>query len=137
MTQYLLDTNVISELRKPKPHGAVVAWVAGLRPEQIFLSSVTLGELQIGVERVRHQNAQKAWEIENWLDAIAGSTAVLPMDSACFREWARLIADKSNELLEDAMIAATVRVHRLTVATRNVRDFAHLKVEVVNPFVRA
>jgi predicted nucleic acid-binding protein len=137
VTQYLLDTNIISELRKPKPHGAVVSWVAGLRPEQIFLSSVTLGELQIGVERVRRQDTQKASEIENWLDAIAGSMAVLPMDSACFREWARLIAGKSDELLEDAMIAATARVHRLTVTTRNVRDFAHFKVEVVNPFTRA
>jgi toxin FitB len=137
VTQYLLDTNVISELRKAKPHGAVISWVAGLRPEHISLSSVTLRELQIGVERVRQQDAQKASEIESWLDSIAASMAVLPMDSACFREWARLIAGKSDELLEDAMIAATARVHRLTVATRNVRDFTHFKVEVVNPFVRA
>ena len=137
MTQYLLDTNVISELRKSKPHGAVVSWVAGLRPEQIFLSSVTLGELQVGVERVRRHDGQKASEIERWLDSIAVSMAVLPMDSACFREWARLIAGKSDELMEDAMIAATARIHRLTVATRNVRDFAHFKVEVVNPFARS
>jgi toxin FitB len=135
--QYLLDTNVISELRKPKPHGAVVSWVRGLRPDQILLSSVTLGELQIGIERVRRQDSQKAQEIENWLDAIAGSMSVLPMDSACFREWGRLVAAKSDDLLEDAMIAATARVHRLTVATRNVRDFAHFKVEVVNPFALA
>ncbi len=134
MTQYLLDTNIISELRKPKPHGAVVSWISELRPEQIFLSAVTLGELQIGVERVRQQDSQKAAEIESWLDSIENSMAVLPMDSVCFREWARLIARKSDDLLEDAMIAAMARVHRLTVATRNVRDFADFKVEVVNPF---
>jgi toxin FitB len=134
VTQYLLDTNIISELRKPKPHGVVVSWVSELRPEQIFLSAVTLGELQIGVERVRQHDSQKAAEIERWLDSIENSMAVLPMDSGCFREWARLIANKSNELLEDAMIAAMAHVHGLTVATRNVRDFANFKVEVVNPF---
>jgi predicted nucleic acid-binding protein len=132
--RYLLDTNVISELRKSKPHGAVVSWISALRPEQIFLSSVTLGELQIGVERLRRHDAQKASEIERWLDSVEGSMAVLPMDSACFREWGRLIAEKSEDLLEDAMIAGTARVHRLTVATRNVRDFTHFKVRVVNPF---
>jgi predicted nucleic acid-binding protein len=134
VTQYLLDTNIISELRKLKPHGAVVSWVSELRPEQIFLSAVTLGELQIGVERVRQHDSQKAAEIERWLDSIENSMAVLPMDSACFREWARLIAHKSDDLLEDAMIAAMAQVHGLTVATRNVRDFANFKVEVVNPF---
>jgi predicted nucleic acid-binding protein len=134
VTQYLLDTNIVSELRKPKPHGAVVSWISKLRPEQIFLSAVTVGELQIGVERVRQHDNQKAVEIERWLDSIENSMAVLPMDSACFREWARLVAKKSNDLLEDAMIAATAQVHGLTVATRNIRDFTELKVEVVNPF---
>jgi predicted nucleic acid-binding protein len=134
VTRYLLDTNVISELRKPRPHGAGVAWVSGLRPEQIFLSSVTLGELQIGVERLRWHDGQKASEIERWLDALQASMSVLPMDSACFREWARLIAGKPDNLLEDAMIASTARIHRLTVATRNVRDFADFMVEVANPF---
>jgi toxin FitB len=134
LSHYLLDTNVISELRKPKPHGAVVAWMSELLPEQIFLSAVTIGELQIGIERVRRQDGRKAVEIEGWLNALAASISVLPMDSACFREWARLLKGKSNDLLEDAMIAATSRVHGLTVATRNVRDFEHFEVEVVNPF---
>ncbi len=114
----------------------MVAWISGLHAEQIFLSSVTLGELQIGVELVRPQDSEKAAEIERWLDSIESSMAVLPMDSVCIREWARLIADKSDDLLEDAMIAATARVHKLTVATRNARDFTHFKVEVVNPFAR-
>jgi predicted nucleic acid-binding protein len=132
--KFLLDTNVVSELRKPKPHGAVVAWLNGLRDEQLFLSAVTLGELQAGIERTRAQDAAKALEIESWVDQLADSVQVLPMDALCFREWARLINGNSDTLVEDAMIAATARVHGLTVATRNERDFAALGVALLNPF---
>lgn len=134
MTRYLLDTNVISELRKPKPHGGAVAWVKTLRVEQIFLSAVTIGELQAGIELTRKNDAGKAREIENWLNLVEVSFAALPMDSACFREWARLMTGKSPELIEDAMIAATARVHGLEVATRNERDFRKFQVGAFNPF---
>ena len=134
MSKYLLDTNVISELRKPKPHGAVVAWVGGLDASQIFLAAATLGELQVGIERTRKQDPDKAREIEAWVDGLAGSFRVLPMDGACFREWARLMHGKPGDLLEDGMIAATARIHDLTVATRNARDFHRLGVRVVDPF---
>jgi hypothetical protein len=134
VTRYLLDTNVISELRKPKPHGAVVAWMNTLRLEQIFLSAVTIGELQAGVERTRRNDAAKAREIEAWLGQVEASFAALPMDSACFREWARLMEGKSPELIEDAMIAATARIHGLSVATRNERDFQQFQVGAFNPF---
>jgi toxin FitB len=134
MKKYLLDTNVISELRKLKPHGAVLAWLRDLREEQIFLSAVTVGELQAGVELTRQQDPTKAGEIETWVDQLADSYQVLPMDTLCFREWARLMTGKPEQLMEDGMIAATARVHALTVATRNVRDFQQLKVAVLNPF---
>ncbi len=134
MTRYLLDTNVVSELRKPKPHGAVVAWMKTLRAEQIVLSAVTVGELQAGVELTRRNDAAKALEIEAWLTMVEASFTALPMDSACFREWARLMAGKSSELIEDAMIAATARVHGLDVATRNERDFRQFHVRAFNPF---
>ena len=134
MKRFLRDTNVVSELRKPKPHGAVVAWLSQLRDEQLFLSAVTLGELQAGIERTRAQDAKKAEEIEGWVDQLADSIQVLPMDALCFREWARLMKRKSDHLIEDAMIAATARVHGLTVATRNERDFATLGVTLLNPF---
>ena len=134
MEKYLLDTNVISEVRKAKPHGGVLAWLAGLREEQIFLSAVTLGELQRGIERSRLQDPKKARVIELWLEKVAESFQVLPMDSACFREWARLMEAKQEHLLEDAMIAATARVNGLTVATRNERDFAPFAVDLFNPF---
>ena len=134
MNRYLLDTNVISELRKPKPHGAVVTWLQGLREDQIYVSVVTLGELQRGIERTRGQNASKAREIETWLDQVEASSNLLSMDAGCFREWARLMEGKSEHLLEDAMIAATARVHQLKVATRNTDDFALLDVSFFNPF---
>jgi len=134
VTRYLLDTNVVSELRKPKPHGAVVAWMKTLRAEQIFLSAVTVGELQADVELTRRNDAAKAREIEAWLTMVEASFTALPMDSACFREWARLMAGKSPQLIEDAMIAATARVHGLDVATRNERDFRQFQVGAFNPF---
>jgi predicted nucleic acid-binding protein len=132
--RYLLDTNVISELRKTRPHGAVVAWLETLRPEQIFLSSVTMGELQTGVELTRRQDAVKANELDSWLTFVESTFAFVPVDAACFREWARLMADKSDTLREDAMIAATARIHGYTVATRDEKNFKHLGVEVFNPF---
>ena len=134
MNKYLLDTNVISELRKPKPHGAVVDWIEGLDGRQIFLSAVTLGELQAGIERTRKQNPPKAEEIEAWVDRLAGSFQVLPMDGACFREWARRMHGQADDLLEDGMIAATAHIHDMTVATRNTRDFRRLGVRVFDPF---
>jgi toxin FitB len=132
--KYLLDTNVVSELRGPKPHGGVLAWLKKLRDEQIFLSAVTFGEFQRGIERTRAQNRTKAEEIESWVERLAGTSQILPMDTSCFREWARLMEGEQEHLLEDAMIAATARIHGLVVATRNDKDFAQLNVQVENPF---
>ena len=134
MTRYLLDTNVVSELRKWKPHGAVVAWLETLRVEQIFISAATMGEMQAGVELTRRQDPIKAREIESWLTSVELSFMCLPMDSACFREWSRLMAGKPESFRDDAMIAATARIHGLTVATRDEKDFKHLGVDIVNPF---
>jgi predicted nucleic acid-binding protein len=134
LTRYLLDTNVVSEVRKPKPHGAVLSWINELQADQIYLSAVTIGELQTGVELTRRQNPVKAVEIELWVDQLAESLQVLPMDARCFREWARLMEGKAERLLEDVMIAATARIHHLTVATRNEKDFKHLGVQVLDPF---
>lgn len=134
---YLLDTNVVSELRKPKPHGAVLQWIQDIPDVDLHISAVTIGEIQAGIELTREQDPAKATELEQWLELVSGSFNVVPMDAVVFRAWARLMHRTSNTLYEDAMIAATAKVHKLTVATRNVKDFKSFEVSVVNPFVAA
>ncbi len=134
MSKYLLDTNVVSETRKSRPHGAVMQWLREMELGSTFLSAVTLGELQVGIERTRRQDPLKAEEIDRWADQLAATYEVLPMDTRCFREWGRIMDGKQPDLLEDAMIAATARVHGLIVATRNERDFKQLEVRTFNPF---
>lgn len=134
MPGYLLDTNVVSELRRVQPHSAVVAWLRSIPNADLHLSAVTIGELQAGVEITREQDPEKAAEIEGWLERVAETYNVIPMDARAFRAWARLLHRRSDDLLEDAMIAATAQVHDLTVATRNVRDFADLGIETFDPF---
>jgi hypothetical protein len=131
---YLLDTNVISEMRKPRPHGAVLAWLRLQPHDALSVSAMTLLELQQGAERTRRQDAAAAQRIDVWINQIASAFSVLPLDGAICREGARLLAGKSEDLFEDGLIAATARVHHLTVATRNLRDFAHFQVPVFNPF---
>ena len=131
---YLLDTNVIYELRKPKPHGAVLAWLKSVDDSHLNISAVTLGEIQAGIELTREQDSAKAAEIESWLELVAASYNVLPMDASAFRDWAKLMHRQSDKLYEDAMIAATAKAHGLQVVSRNVADFKALGLTVFNPF---
>ena len=131
---YLLDTNVVSELRKPRPHGAVLAWLNGVDDANLHLATVTLGEIQAGIELTREQDPGKASEIEAWLDLVSLSYNVLPMDGPAFRCWARLMHRQSDTLYEDAMIAAIAKVNHLTVVTRNGADFKPFDVPLLNPF---
>jgi predicted nucleic acid-binding protein len=131
---YLLDTNVVSELRKVRPHGVVVSWIASVADADLYLCAVTLGEIQAGIELTREQDAAKAAEIEAWANQVAAAYNVLPMDAATFQLWAKLMHRQSNTTYEDAMIAACALVHKLTVVTRNVRDFEHFQVSLFNPF---
>ena len=81
---YLLDTNVVSELRRPRPHGAVLDWIADVPAEQLFVSAVTVGEIQAGIEITREQDEAKAEELEDWLDKVLASYGVLQMDAPAF-----------------------------------------------------
>lgn len=131
---YLLDTNIVSETRKPRPHPAILAWIGSVDKNDMFLAAVTLGELQKGVELTRRQNQQKALEIGEWIDRLAAVYEILPAGDLIFREWARMLRGRTEPKWEDALIAATARVHRLIVVTRNVRDFQAFDVKVLNPF---
>ncbi len=131
---YLLDSNVVSELRKPRPYGAVLAWLESVDDASLHLATVTLGEIQAGIELTREQDTEKAAEIESWLDQVTDSYNVLAMDGPAFRCWAKLMHRKSDTLYEDAMIAAIAKVHGLTVVTRNVADFSSFGIGVLNPF---
>jgi predicted nucleic acid-binding protein len=132
---YLLDTNVVSELRRTRPHGAVLAWLRAVPDSDLHVSAVTIAELQAGIEITREQDPAKADEIEQWLDRVAETYNILPMDAQTFRSWARLMHRRSSAIIEDAMIAATALVQNLTVVTRNVRDFHPFGVRTIDPFL--
>lgn len=131
---YLLDTNVISELRKRQPHGAVLEWIQKVPEESLHVSAVTLGEIQAGIEITREQDEAKAAQIEGWLDDLSQTYNVIDVDAAVFRRWAQLMHGRNDHHLEDALIAATALIHDLTVATRNTKDFKPFGVKLINPF---
>lgn len=131
---YLLDTNIISELRRPSCHGAVRAWRNSVPEHRIAIPGIVLAELQDGVELARRQSPLKAVELDHWIDRVAAAYRIIPMDGDIFREWSRMMAGRSPHLMQDAMIAATARLLHFIVVTRNVQDFVLFGVQVLNPF---
>jgi toxin FitB len=131
---FLLDTNIISELRKPKPHGAVVAWISGIDAADLYLSVVTFGEIQTGIEITRTQDQAKAELLTLWADALAQTSNIIAVDATIFRRHSRLMHGTTHDVWEDALIAATALEKGATVVTRNVRDFESFGVKVLNPF---
>ena len=131
---YLLDTNVAAQPRKPTPHGAVVAWVSAQDATHLYLSAMTIAELQRGVEITREQDVEKARQIEDRLEQLIVSGQVLAINAPACRHGARLMHRQSDTSTEDAFIAATTIVRRLVVVMRNVRDFKAFNVEMLNPF---
>jgi len=131
---YLLDTNIISELRRPKPHGAVLEWYKNITEENLFISAVSIGEIQAGIELTRAQDKKKAEILEQWLQSISNIHNVLPMTGSTFRLWAKLMHSQTNTVREDAMIAATAIEKDLIVVTRNTKDFKRFRLQLLNPF---
>jgi toxin FitB len=133
---YLLDTNIISEVRKgAKCDASVAAWYDSIDDAEIFLSVLVLGEIRKGVERARSSNPAQARALEKWLTTVAESFAerVLTVDQAVADEWGRMGAKRPVSTV-DALLAATAKVHGMTLATRNVSDVADLGADFVNPF---
>lgn len=111
-----------------------MSWLASVPPSAVYLSSITIAELQRGAERIRVADAAKARHLEEWIDALVESHRWLPFDIEAAREWARILPKRTDPKVEDAMIASIARVHRLIVVTRNVKDFRKFDVPVFNPF---
>lgn len=135
---YLLDTNIISEVRKgAKGDSNVAAWYESINDADIYLSVLVLGELRKGVERARPNDPAQARALEKWLTTVVGSFAerILPIDQAVADEWGRMGAKRPVSTV-DALLAATAKVHGMTLATRNVSDVADLGADIVNPFAR-
>lgn len=131
---FLLDTNVVSELRKHKPHGGLLAWLDQAPENGRYLTAVTIGEIQKGIQVTHGLDAPKAEDIQSWLDGPATWFPVLPADATVFRQWARLTQGRPGHPIEDGLMAATALVHRLTVVTRNTKDFKALGAALINPF---
>jgi predicted nucleic acid-binding protein len=135
---YLIDTNVISEVRKgSRCDPNVAAWYASIDDAQIYLSVLVFGEIRKGIERARTSNAAQAFALERWLAAVAESFVgrMLPIDQAVANEWGRMSAGRTVSTV-DALLAATAKVHHMTLATRNVKDVVDLGADFVDPFRR-
>jgi predicted nucleic acid-binding protein len=132
---YLLDTNVVSELRKRDPDPNVLKWYVGVQGRQLFLSVLTLGEIRIGVERVRRKDPARAAALEEWLTRLetAYSDRVVPVDKAVAQAWARMSVPDALPVI-DGLLAATAAVRDWTLVTRNTADIGRSGVRVVNPF---
>ena len=133
---YLLDTNIISEIRKGgdcNPH--VATWYDSIDEDSIYLSVMVLGEIRKGIERARRTKPAQARALENWLSTLSRgfSDRILPIDLAVADEWGRVSAERPVSTV-DALLAATAKVHHMMLATRNVSDVADLRAEVLNPF---
>jgi len=132
---YLLDTCVISELRKPHCDLSVATWMAGIQPDEVFLNVITLGEIRRGIELHRAKDTKAAGALERWLLGLESHYAerILPISSAIAERWGRLCLNQPLPV-SDGLIAATGLEHKLTIVTRNVFDFERSGVNTLNPF---
>ena len=133
---YLVDTNVISELRKrERADPAVQAWFASVADEEIFLSVLTVGEIRQGVERIRRRDLAAATALDGWLDRVVDThrDRLVPVDRLVAEEWGRLNVPDPLPVV-DGLLAATAKITGLTLATRNVGDVERTGVDLVNPF---
>ncbi|MDD9979974.1 MAG: type II toxin-antitoxin system VapC family toxin [Gammaproteobacteria bacterium] len=133
---FLIDTNIISEVRKgDRCDPALAAWWNGLAEDDLWLSSLVLGEIRKGVELARRRDPRRVEALEAWLADVMSSfgNRVLPVDTAVAEQWGRMNAIRPVPVV-DALLTATAKVNGLALVTRNVADVAGLDVDVLNPF---
>lgn len=138
MTRYLLDTNVISELRRSRPAPAVTAWFDSIGSADLLLSVLTIGEIRAGILRLRRRDPAQAATLDRWLTQLQAGYAdrILPVSSAVAERWATLNVDRTLPAV-DGLIAATAIEHRAVLVTRDVGALAGVDVEVLDPFAVA
>lgn len=132
---WLLDTDVLSALRRPDRAAPVAAWIRAQDPADLYLSAVTLGEIERGIRLQQPRNPAFAADLRAWIDrtGLLFADRILPFDAAAARVWGRLSADLGHPGA-DLMIAATALVQGATVVTGNAGDFARTGVPILNPF---
>ncbi len=133
---YLIDTNIISEIRKgSRCNRRVAAWYSTVQDDQLYLSVIVLGEIRQGIERVRKRDPRQAAALEKWLAEVieAFGPRILPIDRDVADIWGRLNAAGTLPVI-DALLAATAQVHGLTLVTRNLKDIARTGVRCLDPF---
>jgi predicted nucleic acid-binding protein len=133
---WLVDTNIISEIRKrSRCHPGVAGWWASVEERDLFLSVLTLGEIRRGIEGVRHRDPAKAAALERWVRDVADAfgSRIIGVDPAVAEAWGRMSAARSVPVI-DALLAATAQVHDLVLVTRNTADVSGLGVQTLNPF---
>jgi hypothetical protein len=133
---YLIDTNVLSETRKRQPAQGVTDWIAATPPDRLHVSVLSLGEIEQGIARIRAWgDQQQASALERWLQAVEDGFAdrILPVTLLVAAAWGRQRHEQPLPVI-DALIAATARVHGMTVVTRNTKDFERAGIQVLNPF---
>ena len=133
---YLIDTNIISEVRKGRRCDPNVAsWYEKIEDASLYLSVLVIGEIRKGIERIRPKDTVQANAIENWLVVVdkAFGDRILPIDRAVANEWGRLNARRPLPVI-DGLLAATANIHHMTLVTRNIAEIADLDVQFLNPF---
>jgi toxin FitB len=134
--RFLIDTNVVSELRKGRQCDAsVAAWYEAVPPQSFYMSVLGLGEIRKGIELARPRDPEKAQRLATWLAAVEGAFGdrIIPVDRAVADMWGQMNARRPIPVI-DGMLAATARVHDLTLVTRNSADVAGLGAKILNPF---
>lgn len=133
---YLLDTNILSELRKLKPEKKVVDFVGSLSREDVYISCISIGEIKKGIASCKDKKKEK--ELENWFEKHLlheMKNQIINLDSEVMCEWGKLIAETKNLPILDSLIAASCIAHGMHLVTRNVKDFEKIKeLKITNPW---